>query len=248
MKPRLILLTALLGALTATAGAQMGGAGGRAALTTAEPTGLTVGASYTRIERTVKVDDLPADILQADVIELMLGWQPVDWLLLYVQGGGNDATVENLFSESPGYGAGGEVGLKLNLWQIDDGPTSGWRFLVKLEGSYAYRVTDEDDLNGKLEWSEFYFGMPFTYSLHFPRSTGIRTWTDFSGLDFFVGPAVSKLDGTWKRNGQERDFEEDDLFGVIGGAELWFLKNVCFGGRATYFGEVGFSAYARYSF
>jgi hypothetical protein len=210
------------------------------------PDSLAVAAAYTRVARPL---DLSGDLsLQADAIDAMIGWRPAVWCLLYVHGGAVQGKIPETPMGNTKFGPAAGLGFDLNLWQIDDGDESAWRFMIRLEGRWTWRSTAEDDTWGKLSWTEAHAALPFVYSLHFSRRAKVGYRDEFHAIEIFAGPAVSKLDGTWKRDSGDTDFDEDKLFGILGGAELRLFPNLGFGGRAEYFGKTGFSAYVRYDF
>ena len=210
------------------------------------PVSISAAASYLRVARPL---DLSGDLsLRADAFDAMLGWRPAVWCLLYLHGGATRAKIPETPMDTSKFGPAAGLGATLDLWQIDDGDESAWRFLVRLEGRWTWRSTADDDLWGKLSWTEAYAAVPFVYSLRFSRRAKVGYRDEFHAIEVFGGPALSKIDGTWKRDAGDTDFSEDKLFGLVGGGELWLFPNLCFGGRAEYFGKTGFSAYVRYDF
>lgn len=218
----------------------------QAAVAWSNPDHIAVGASYARLARPL---DLPAHpSLQADAFDLMIGWQPTAWFLLFAHGGASQAKIKEHDIHPSDFGAGGGIGAKLNLFQIDEGQDSAWRFMLKLEARYTYRTTSGNNCNGKFQWGEAWAAIPLTYALHFSKRARVGYRDEFYSLELFGGPALSKVNGTWKQNNLHTHFEEDDLLGAFAGGELWLFQNFCIGGRAEYFGKTGFSAYVQYNF
>ena len=101
---------------------------------------------------------------------------------------------------------------------------------------------------GDLRWGEALVMLPLDYHLSFARTFRNDYLNEFQGFHLYVGPAFSKLDGTWTRAGTERDFEEQEAFGVVGGGELWLLDNLAFGARFDWFEGTSGQVTVRYRF
>ena len=219
-----------------------------ALLTWSEPDAWQAGVVYTHLARQVDLDGLQPD-LKGDIYDGAVGFSPLPWLLLYGQAGASQARLEGSMREDTANGGGGLVGLRLNLWQLFEGEQkTAWRLLLQLAGQYAYRTTS-DDGEGELQWSETMFMAPLTYHLSFARTFRNYYMSEFQSLAVYAGPAVSLLDGTWTRNGVERDFEQADEFGLVGGVDFWLLESLGFGLRADWFGDAtSMQAMVRYRF
>ncbi len=207
----------------------------KALLTWTDPSAWQVGLTYLHLSRSVDLEGAERD-LSGDGVDVGIGFSPWSWLLLYGQAGAAKASLEKVMrEESSSTGAGGLLGARLNLWQIYEGVhKTSWRVTLQLAGQYAYRTTD-DGGDGELQWSETMVLLPLDYHLTFARSFRNVYAGEFQSLDFFAGPAFSKLDGTWTRGETERDFEEVQSFGAVAGANLWLLENLAFGARADWF-------------
>lgn len=218
-----------------------------ALLTWSEPGAWQVGLVYEHLSRPVDLDGAEWD-LSADIGDVAIGFSPWPWLLLYGQVGASDGRLEGLMREDAEYGAGGLLGARLNVWQLYEGvQKTAWRFTVQLAGQYAYRTT-ADDGEGDLRWGETLVMVPLDYHLTFARSFRNYYMAEFQSFDLYVGPAYSKLDGTWTQHDLEREFEETQSVGVVGGAELWLLENLSFGVRADWFDSTTLQLTVRYRF
>ena len=218
-----------------------------ALLTWADPSGWQVGLAYERVSRTVARRGVEWD-LSADIAEAMIGVSPWPWMLIYAQAGASQWRLEGAMREDADPGAGGVLGAQLNLWQLYEGvQATSWRVTLHLAGQYAYRTTD-DDGEGEVEWSEARVVLPLSYHLTFARSFRNYFMAEFQGFHVYVGPAVSQVDGTWTRQGQELDFEETENVGVVGGVDLWLLENLAFGVRVDWFQETSAQLSVRYRF
>lgn len=218
-----------------------------ALLTWSDPVPWQVGLAYMGISRPVDLEGAEWD-LRGDVLDAAVGVAPWEWLLLYGQAGISSARLDGPMRADADYGAGGLLGANVNLWQIYEGvQVTSWRFTLKLAGQYAYRTT-ADAGEGELQWGEALVMLPLDYHLTFARTFRNFYMAEFQGFHVYVGPAYSKVNGTWARNGLEREFEEAQAVGVVGGVELWLLENLAFGVRADWFDGTSAQLSVRYRF
>ena len=219
----------------------------RALLTWSDPAPWQVGLVYQNISRPVELEGAEWD-LSGDAIDASIGVTPWDWLLLYGQAGISSARLDGPMREDADYGAGGLLGASVNLWQVYEGvQVTSWRFTIKLAGQYAYRTT-ADNGEGEVQWGEALVMLPLDYHLTFARTFRNFYMAEFQGFHVYVGPAYSQVDGTWTRNDLEREFEEAQAVGVVGGIELWLLENLAFGVRADWFDGTSAQLSVRYHF
>lgn len=218
-----------------------------ALLTWRDPFPWQAGLVYQHLSRPVDLDGVERE-LSANIGDVAIGVMPWPWLLLYGQAGASDGRLEGLMREDAEFGAGGLLGARVNLWQIYEGvQKTAWRLTLQLAGQYAYR-TAADDGEGDLEWGETLVMLPLDYHLSFARTYRNYYMAEFQGFSLYVGPAYSKVDGTWTQNSLEREFEETQAVGVVGGAELWLLENLAFGARADWFDGTSLQLSVRYRF
>ncbi len=218
-----------------------------ALLTWRDPVPWQFGLGYARVSRPVDLEGSEVD-LKADIVDAMVGVSPWPWLLLYGQAGASEGNLEGMMRAEPSAGAGGVLGARMNVWQVFEGvQNTAWRVTLQLAGQYAF-WTSEDDGDGDLEWSEALVMLPLDYHLSFARAFRNSYVGEFQSFHLYAGPAFSKLDGTWSRNGLERDFEEQEAFGVVAGGELWLLENLAFGARADWFEGTTGQLTVRYCF
>lgn len=221
--------------------------GETALLTWKDPVPWQAGLIYQRLSRPVELDGTEWD-LKAHVAEAMVGVSPWPWLLLYGQAGAAEARLSEAMAASADAGAGGLLGARLNAWQIHQGAhRTAWRLTLQAAGQYAYR-TSADGGEGELRWHETLLMLPLDYHLSFARTFRNTYAGEFQSLHVYVGPAYSKLDGTWSRDGRDRDFAGAEEFGVVGGGELWLLENLAFGARFDWFDGTSGQITVRYRF
>ena len=218
-----------------------------ALLTWKNPVPWQAGLGYLRLARPVDLDGTERE-LKAHVAEAMVGVSPWPWLLLYGQVGAAEARLGEAMAATADAGAGGLLGARLNAWQIFQGAhKTAWRLTLQVAGQYAYR-TSADGGEGELRWQETLAMVPLDYHLSFARTFRNTYAGEFHSLHLYVGPAYSKLDGTWTRNGLDRDFEGTEEFGAVGGGELWLLENLAFGARFDWFDGTSGQITVRYRF
>ena len=221
--------------------------GETALLTWRDPVPWQAGLSYMRVSRPVELEGVEWD-LKADVVDAMVGVSPWPWLLLYGHVGASEGRLDGAMRVDPSAAAGGLLGARLNAWQIYQGVhKTAWRLTLQLDGQYGYRTSD-DDGDGDLDWGETLVMLPIDYHLSFARTYRNAYVGEFQSFHLYVGPAYSKLDGTWTRGELERDFEGTEEFGVVGGGELWLLENLAFGARFDWFEDTTGQLTVRYRF
>jgi hypothetical protein len=218
-----------------------------ALVTLADASRWQAGLAYAHVSRTVELEGRECR-LKGDVADIMLGFSPAPWLLLYGQAGMSRARLDDWVNPRPGAGAGGLMGARLNLWQFHaDAPEASWRFTIQLDGQIAHRTTDDKD-GGEIRWTETLVMLPLDYHLTFAHNSRNYYMADFHSLHVWAGPAFSFLDGTWEARDTRRDFEESESLGVAAGAELWLLENLAFGARADWFDSTTVHLTVRYRF
>lgn len=206
-----------------------------------------VGLAYGHVSRPVDLEGAERK-LRGDVADVLLGFAPAPWLLLYGQAGASEARLAGMPGDEPGAGAGGVLGAQVNLWQVHEGVReTSWRFTIRLAGQYGYRTT-EDEGDGEVRWGETLAMLPLDYHLTFARSYRNFYMAEFHSLRVYVGPAYSRLDGEWERRGVTQDFEGTQEWGVVGGADFWLLENLSFGARAEWFDGTSGQVTVRYFF
>ncbi len=242
-----ILGTVLAAGLAWVAGAASGM--DDALVATRDPAGFDLWAGYAHVLRPVEPSGGGLDwTLKGDVLAGGIDWRPAGFFSAGAFAGASRGRLSETMAENGRLAAGGGAEAAVNLWQVaPEDEHASWEVMVRLEGRGSIWRSD-DDGEGELEWTEWYAGLPVRCRL--AHSHGVRALGsgDFKSMAFWAGPAVSKVDGTWKRGGLKEDFEESDLVGAIGGLDIWLVDSVKVGGRVEWFGEVGFSVGLTYEF
>ena len=243
----MLLLALAVPAAVASLNVEEDASADAALLTWRDPVPWQCGVGYAHLSRPVLLDGAETD-LKGEIVDAMVGVSPWPWLLLYGQVGASAGRLQGAMAADPSAAAGGLVGARLNLWQIYQGvQKTSWCVTLQVAGQYAYRTSD-DDGDGDLVWEEALVALPLDFHLSYARTFRNAYASEFQSFHLYAGPAVSTLDGTWKRPGPDREFEESEEFGVVYGAELWLLENLAFGGRAEWFDGTTWQLTVRYRF
>lgn len=213
-----------------------------------DPVPWRVGLVAGRADRTVKMGGMECD-WTGDSAEAVLSVAPWGWLEIYGRAGVNRGKMERgPHSAKTGAGAGGALGVALNLWEIGPDPdTAAWQVTIGLQGEYAYRTGGDKD-GVKASWGEAFFFLPVDYHLSF-RGTQRSTYsTEAHALDLYVGPACSLLDGDWTENGTKFSFKQKQAAGVAGGLRIWILPSLGIEGSLAWFDGATYRAGLQYRF
>ena len=207
----------------------------------------SVGLTYAHRMRPVEVDaNGPEWTIAGESYDAFVAFS-WNWLELRAFGGATQAHLKEYALKDLDPEAGGGASLAINLWQISPEEESAWRALLRLEGRGEWRTTSAD--NGEsLEWFEGFAALPLHYTLSTTRSRRNSSIRDFHALGVYIGPAFSVIDGRRELGGTETSFEQSDLYGAVGGVQLWLLRNLEFGGRLEYFGDCTWSLGCTYVF
>ena len=208
-----------------------------------EPVRVQAGILYTHMDRATE----GYGNLKANIYDLQLGVEVTSWWLLYGQIGGSSAELA-IMPEAADMDVGGLLGTRVNVWQVyDDTRRSAWRLTLQLDASYAYRAA-KDGGSGALQWSEILVMLPVNYHLSLARTARNQYLSDFNSIAIFVAPVFSQLDGTWKLNNRDVDFEAERMFGFAVGLDFWLTERLSLSARATVIQDITASVGVRYSF
>ena len=214
-----------------------------------DPVPWRVAAWVSRVNRPVRMDKADWD-WQSDALEAEVEVAPWGWLSFYGRAGAYRGKMEK-GSYSAGrtdVGAGGALGAKITLWEISpERDTAAWRFTVGAQGEYAWRSGTESE-GPKAKWEEAWFFLPLNYHLTMHITQRSSYATEAHGMDLFVGPACSLLDGTWTEQTVESDFTEHQMVGISGGLRIWLLENLGITGWVDWFDACSYRAGVEYRF
>ena len=238
MKGKLLWAALLIGSAGWTSAATLGGAGMRDSLAEADSLGpVSAGVDYQLIKRTVSLDGGGTAQLQAKIYSAQLGVDLTPWCMVFGTLGSSAAGWDG-----GNYGAGQakwSVGTRLNWWHTDitDPEFMEGRLSFQTVAEFAqYRSGDA------WRWNEGYADFTLNYELFAEKMKDLKNYP--YSIVFYGGPAISKLAGHAANFG----FNEDQLFGVVGGADIYISHNLSLGGQVTHFDQTGFGISARYHF
>lgn len=207
---------------------------------------LRVGVDIKAEKRDVKFDDGYVGELRARHYTGYLGYDVTSWATLFATIG----TTETEWNENDSYSDAGlamSAGFHLALWHINISQPEfiTGRLSLALAGEYAHKQSGA--ATAKARWSEYFGALYAGYELYVndPPERGDMPY----GMMLFVAPCVSRLDG--KRTGDglpDMDFDEQDMFGVLGGIEVYIAYNLSVAGQVQYIGQPGFTGSLRYQF
>ncbi len=232
------LLVAVVGGAMVAGAATPGGAGMRDSLTTSDNLGpVSAGLDFQVIKRSVSLDAGGKSVMEARVLSAELGVDLFSWWQVFATLGRSEAGWE-----TGDYGDGKikwSGGMHFNWWHYD---LTDPEFM---EGRLSFQTTVEfaqyrsgDDTS----WNEGYADFTVNYELYSEKPQDTKA-VPYS-LALYGGAALSKLSG--KINGS--NFSEDQLFGVLGGADLYIAHNLSVGGQILYFDKASYGVSFRYHF
>ncbi|MCX7006750.1 MAG: hypothetical protein NTY53_05810 [Kiritimatiellaeota bacterium] len=238
MKTKRLLAVMMIGSAVAAGAASPSGAGMRDSLTTSDNLGpVSAGFDYQTTKRTVSLDAGGKNVLQARVMSAEIGVDLFPWWQVFGTLGRSEAGWD-----TGNYGDGKvkwSGGMHFNWWNYD---ITEPEFM---EGRLSFQTTLEfaqyrsgDDTH----WNDAYADLTLNYELFAEKQKDTKA-IPYS-LALYGGAALSKLSGQLNGSG----FSEDQIFGLVGGADLYIAQNLSLGAQVLYFDKasVGFSV--RYHF
>lgn len=208
---------------------------------------LSIGVGYDSIKRGLDIKNGPAGLgalLEADSLSGYAGFDVLPWLTSFV-------TVGSVELKS-GAGIKTDAKLKISggvsayLWEADvlsPGFMAG-RVSVKADAELARFESGVENVS--VEWFEALAALPIGYELfdRYPSgSSGVAT-----SLALYAGPAISYLSGTAKTSYGDVDFDGDQQFGMVAGADVYFAPQISIGAKLTIFDELSYGATLRFHF
>lgn len=205
---------------------------------------LGVGADYEWFRRGVDLDNGPEIVLEARRASGLLMWDVLPWFTLFGSAG-------NAESRLPGGEYGSQrrhasVGIHARLWHTDISDPLFMAGRLSLDTTAEFARTRFDLGAAAGHWTEQYGTLTLAYELFVDTIENLDR-IPYS-LRLYVGPALSRLDGTYRAGGASRDFEETKSTGITWGAELFLSHNLSFGYGAQRFDRTTSLATMRYRF
>ena len=196
---------------------------------------VTIGADIVRIGRTIEVDSTVWGSLQVTTYTLFLGYDLFPAMTVFGTVGGTD---DQTFQESEANGDGSSLAWSLgaNVNLLEYGirhpvVVNQHRVTMRLIGEWGSVEADSS------EWTAYSIALPLTYEIVERGKFTTPKLDDRFVLAIYAGPLLSALDGELTVGGIERDFEEDKIFGLVAGADLYLTRHVAFGGHVELFDQ-----------
>ncbi len=206
---------------------------------------LSIGLGYDRIKRGVKFSGgLGEATVDADSITGYVGYNMQPWLTAFVTAGGSSLRGE---WESSDYGLRLSLGMNAYFWEADVLSPDFAAGRVSIKGTVEIARHETRTNAGDSDWVEVIAALPIGYEL-FDRYPTTKSGVSTS-LALYAGPAVSVLDGNLAlAPGVKRGFSQDQLFGAVAGADVFFAPSVSLGVSVLIFDEVSTGASLRFHF
>lgn len=229
--------------------ATLSGAGARETLIEQEYLDfLTIGADYQNQQRDISTSSQGKMRLNSQTVDGYIGVDPYKWLMIFATFGGSAARI----------GDAGSYNNAKFKWSAGF-DVNWWRFYIKdptfLEGDLSLKTHVEFSMQNsgagaeKINWNETMAALLVNYEVFVLKKEDLDKYP--YSLAFFVGPALSWLEGDYYANkniSQKVDFHEEHLVGIVGGADLYAASNLSIGGAIQYYDAVTLSASVRYHF
>ncbi len=203
---------------------------------------VSVGVTYEEIERGIDFDDGPDAILKAESASLYVGYDVRPWLTLFGSVGASEV------DEDAGVNTDAEIkvsaGLSAYVWEADIVEPDFMSGRLTLKPTLEVSRYSSDSDVGEIVWIDATAALPFGYEKfdrYPPSLRGIAT-----SLAFYVGPAMSYVTGTVDTPLGDVDFEGDQLFGMIGGVDIYLSAGVSLGVEFSVFDETSIGGSLRF--
>jgi len=208
----------------------------------------SVGVNAQWMERDMKPDGGGADIgIESTTVSLFVGYDVQDWLMVYGTAGETEARKGNAGDYS-GSDFKFSIGVQANLWQTEVMDPSFMAGVLTFKGlaevsRYSFGGGDSG-IDGS--WNELLIACPFSYEVFSER----RDLVDSISYSLVVslGPAISLVEGSVSTRGTYDDFTASNVFGFIGGVDVYISHNLSVGCQVEYFDKTTLTASAVFHF
>ena len=250
---RLLIISFIIAVVAAVSlpagGATLSGAGTRETLIEQEYLDfLTIGADYQNQQRDISTSSQGKMRLNSQTVDGYIGVDPYKWLMIFATFGGSAAKIGDAGSYNNAKFKW-SAGFDVNWWRY------GIQEPIFLEGDLSLKTHVEFSMQNsgagaeKINWNETIAALLVNYEVFAQKKEDLDKYP--YSLAFFVGPAVSWLEGDYYANkniSQKVDFHEEHLVGIVGGLDLYAASNLSIGGAIQYYDAVTLSASVRYHF
>ncbi len=203
---------------------------------------LSVGVTYEEIEREVDFDNGPNALLEADSAALYVGYDVLPWLTIFATAGGSQLDGNGIIDTDRKLKA--SLGVCAYMWEGDvlEPIFMAGRISIKPMAEIARYSSDSEV--GDTVWTDASAALLLGYEKfdRYPTSPrGVQT-----SLALYIGPAVSYVSGEIDTIAGDIDFEQDELFGVMGGVDIFLAPSVSFGVEFSHYGDATIGASLRF--
>ena len=207
---------------------------------------LSIGVGYDRIKRDIRYRGSSQTVdLDADSISGYAGYNVLSWLTAFVTAGATSLKDDQLTSSD--YALRVSAGLNAYFWEGDVLTPGFAAGRISIKGTAEVLRHEADTSAGTSDWLEWVVALPVGYEM-FDRYPAARSGLATS-LALYAGPAVSVLDGDLAlAPGFKQGFRQDQAFGAVAGADIFFAPSVSLGFKALIFDQVSTGASLRFHF
>jgi len=240
--PLAVLLILIAGSSSLSAGSVSGSLSSESLIVPQPIESVSVGLNYDEGKRQIKYNAGNIELLESHSYSLYIGYDMSEWCTFFATLGTSAARL----SEQQKFGdakSKWSLGVNANLWhiEIENPPLFSGRISLKpaIEFAQFNSSIDNNTVNGQTFQGALFFA--YDKVIDDPK----YSITEFYGYSIYAGPALSLINGS---SSGESDFKEDRSFGIIGGLDFFFTRNLSIGCQVQSFGKISFSGNVRCHF
>ena len=209
---------------------------------------LSVGVDFEAIKRDILVGatEVP-DTLEARSIDGFFAVDVTPWLSPFFRAGAS-SVLDALTDEYGDNKFKWSAGLNLNIWHYNVVSPDLLSGRLSIESMVEYASYASENVGGEgnnVEWTELTMILPICYEI-FEDLSLIADKSLQTSLNFYAGPAMSIVDGTYSAN--DATFAEAKRFGFIGGVDIFLAEKVSIGAHMLVFDQTSVTGTLRYHF
>lgn len=203
------------------------------------------GANFEFQQRNVSLERRGAATLESAQICGYLGFDVLSWLTLFGTAGADKAKF-NFYDDYGKFKFKWSGGIGADLWHFDIYEPTFLEGRCTLKAIAEYAQLRSSLETEDLQWSDLSGALTINYEV-FSEDEAKTDLYPYS-IVFFVGPALSRIEGTSKGLGFDEDFSQEHYVGVVGGVEIFAAYNLSLGAHVQYYDNTTVSADLRYHF